>query len=743
MFRKTQSVRAAGVISMTASLRYLFVSLLILLVLPVSWAQAAERPKVGLVLSGGGARGAAHIGVLRELERQRIPVDFIAGTSMGSIIGALYASGMNADEVEAAYRMIDWEHIFSDAPPREELSLRRKFDDATFQIDKQFGFEDGRLRLPSGFIRGQKLELLLQDLLLHVAYVEDFDRLPIPFRAVASDISSNEVVVLGSGNIAMAVRASMAVPGVFTAVEYDGRLLVDGGITNNTPVDVVRAMGADVVIAVDIGSPLLGRDQISSMFSVAAQLSNILVRRTTEQQLATLTATDILITPDLGDFSSADFVNAVQLIDKGEAATTVAAERLAGLATPNRVAQACENCTQPLPVIDFIRIDNDTAIADEFIRLQLRQAVGDPLDLDMLRDDIGRLYGLDIFDSVTYDIEQRDGQDGLSLTLRQKAWGPRYLQFGLSYSSNLGDSSNLALLAGYTITPLNSLNGEWRNILRLGEEPGLVSELHQPLGINSRYFGNLVASYLNQRYNLIDDGNNTIAEARVERVGLDLALGREFGSVSDLRLGYRGYTGDTEIKIGDPNLPAEDFTGGEAYILGRYDSLDNFFFPRSGWYGNLEWLTSRESLGADEDFDQVGADIFGAWTRGRHTLQLGGRYQTTYNGTAPIQNSFRLGGLFNLPGYNDNELSGQNVALLRSGYLHQSDWTLMSMPTNLGVTLQYGGVFEDTGDLDWQDLTLAGALYLGLDTFIGPIYVGYGAAEAGHQSVYVRIGGLL
>ena len=705
-----------------------------------------KQPKIGLALSGGGARGAAHIGVIRELERQNIRIDYIAGTSMGAIIAGLYASGMSADQIEQAYRGIDWDNVLNDSPPRQELSMRRKFDQSIFQMDKKAGIKDGKLELPAGLIRGQKLELELQKLLMHVADVSDFDQLTIPFRAIASDIARNQAVVIKNGSMSQALRASMAVPGVFTPVHIDDRLLVDGGITNNLPVDVVREMGADIVIAVDIGSQLLKMDKTVSVITIAEQLTNVLVRRTTDEQIRTLAKGDILITPDLGMYSSGNFADSAPLIDKGEESAKGYITELARLQfhTPapksDTERNPCPSCDQAYPVISYIRVENDSKIDNDFLQGMLQQKIGQPLDLASLDNDIGRIFGLGTFDSVQYDLEKKGNETGLVLKVLEQPWGPNYLQFGLTMSSDFAKSNRFSIRFGYTKMPINSLNGEWRSILSLGEEPGIQTDLYQPLAIGSPWFIEPGAFAISNKYNIWEE-DQIIAETRIVRIGAQIAVGREFSSLGNLRLGLRRYTGSSDVIIGDPGFPEEDINAGEIYMEGRFDSLDNIFFPRHGWKGEIGWLGSRTELGADSDFDQAILKLLSAKTWDKHTLHLGGQVMTTYNGIAPIQNYFRLGGLFNLPGYSENELAAQNSVLAKVGYLRAFK-SLLAMPAYVGTTLQYGNVFQDESDIDLSDLKLAGSIYLGLQSVIGPLYLGYGLAESGESRIYFSIGGL-
>jgi NTE family protein len=702
----------------------------------------ADRLKIGVALSGGGARGAAHIGVLRELERQNIPIDYIAGTSMGAIIGAMYASGMNTEKIERVLVETDWDDIFRDQPPRRDASIRRKTEDRVFQVNKELGIKDGKVKLPSGLIQGQKLQLLLDKLFLPVAHVQNFNQLSVPFRAVATDIITSRAVVLESGSLSTAVRASMSVPSVFATVKMGDFILVDGGISNNLPVGVVRSMGADVVIAVDIGTPLLKEEELDSAIGVATQLSNILVRRTTDVQIETLTDRDVLITPELGRFSSSDFKNGATVIPMGEAATLAVAAKLRPLALAgndhNRYLADRQISEHEPPVISFIHIRNDSPLADEYIRSRLHQKLGDPLDFDQIEKDIGIIYGLEIFQIVEYSVVEESGETGLVVNVHQKPWGPRYLQFGLRYSSDFSDENNLALTLGYTVTPLNLWNGEWRTFLQLGEEPGVLTELNQPLGIDSPYFVNGILSFRNERFNIFRDGTKT-NQARARQYAVTGAVGREFSPWGDLRLGLSRSTSNNNVDAGPPSDEVFDVEGGELFALVRFDNMDSAFFPTSGVKGHAKWLGSRAYLGADNEFDQAQLDLTGAATFGSHTLLLSARYFTTFKGTVPLQNRFRTGGMFELPGFVENELSGQDLYLLRTIYQRKLA-NLFNTSPYLGLSVQYGQVFANDEDISLSEGIVAAAAWLGWESIFGPIYAGYGRADTGNQSLYIIMG---
>jgi len=351
--------------------------------------RTTERPKIGLVLSGGGARGAAHIGVLEVLEEMHIPIDCIVGTSMGSIVGGLYASGMSPAEINEALATIDWEDAFNDNIPREDRSFRRKRDDDLYLIKHKPGIgDDGKIKLPTGFLQGQKIDLIFKELTLPVSDIKNFDQLNIPFRAVATDITTGEMVVLSSGDLAKSMRASMSIPSIFAPMEMDGRLLVDGGVSNNLPVDVARDMGAEIVIVVDISTPLKKREELTSALSITAQLTGILTRRNTEAQIATLSGKDILIVPDLGDISSSDFNESGKAIPEGKAAAEQHREQLAGLAISqadyaNLVLAQPERKTT-LPVIEFVKLNNQSRVSDEVIMARLHVKTGEPRDVQAL-----------------------------------------------------------------------------------------------------------------------------------------------------------------------------------------------------------------------------------------------------------------------------------------------------------------------------------------------------------------------
>lgn len=426
---------------------------------------SASRPRIGLVLSGGGARGAAHVGVLKVLDEMRIPVDAIAATSMGALVGGLYASGMSATEIETLVTSLDWQDAFRDRPPRTALGFRRKQDDRNFLVRYSLGVSRDGFKLPMGLVQGQKQTQILRGATLRVADIDDFDRLPIPFRTIATDLESGEPVVMKSGDFVTAMRASMSAPGVFTPVERDGRLLVDGGLSDNLPVDIARAMNVEVLIVVDVSFPLYKRDELDSPISVTNQSIAIMVRNRTLEKLATLGDRDVLITPQLGTMGSAEFSRIPQALRSGEQAGRAMLAKLSAYSLDQAAYRrylAERNAREgDLPRIDFIRTDAASARYARVVEARVGDLRGATLDRARINDDLASLYALDLFESIDYNIVQQDGQNGLEFRLKRKSWGPNYVRVGLNLEDDFAGNSRYNAAARLIMTELNSWGAEW------------------------------------------------------------------------------------------------------------------------------------------------------------------------------------------------------------------------------------------------------------------------------------------
>ena len=705
-----------------------------------------ERLRVGLVLGGGGARGAAHIGVLKELERLRIPIDAIAGTSMGAIVGGLYATGVSAKELEELVSSLDWNAALSDTPEREDLSFRRKQDEREFPINFELGVRDAELILPKGAIQGQKLDLLLRELTLRASHITDFDDLPIPFRAIASDIVAGEAVVLASGDLTESIRASMSVPAVFAPARVGGRLLVDGGLIGNLPIDVMKAMGVDVVIAVDVEFPLYKSEELGSVLTISEQMLTILIRKETLRQIDTLNESDILIRPELGIYASTNFGDIVETIEPGQQAALAQSGKLQKLSLPEtdwaqHVAQRTMNFNDQQPLA-FVRVVHDGKLAPEVLESRLSVEAGDPINTRLLAENANRLYGLQLYEHVGYRlIDEGDGM-GVEYRAVAKSWGPNFLQFGVSLEDDFEGSTGFNLSARMTRGGLNKLGAEWRTDLQLGTDPALLTEFYQPLSFDSRVF---IAPRLEVRQSNLNtfSMNDTIARYRVSEGDLSLDFGRELGTVGEFRVGvYRGL-GEARVKVGDPGLPNIDFDTGGAFARFRFDSMDNSRFPREGMLAEILWNLSRSGLGADNNFDTIEGDFSKTWSRGKNSLQLGLNYATTLDSDNTVQDYFPMGGFLRLSGLERGEIAGPHAALARLVYYRRVGETtggVFETPIYLGFSAEAGNVWQTRSEIDFDSMQLNGSLFAGLDTYFGPVYLAAGFAEHGHTNFYLFIG---
>ncbi len=718
---------------------------------------AAARPRIGLALSGGGARGAAHVGVLKMLEELRIPIDCIAGTSMGAIVGGLYATGCSAAELEAIITTIDWTAAFSDFIPRTERSFRRKRDDDLYLVKNKPGIRGLDLLFPPGLLDGQKIDLLLKKHTLPVIGIRDFDSLSIPFRCVAADLATGEPVVIDHGDLALALRASMSIPIVFAPREIDGRLLVDGGIVRNLPVEALRQMGADVIIAVDISTPLLEREQIRSVLGVTDQIMGIMTRRDTDEQIASLRPGDVLIRPDLGGITTASFDRAAEAIPIGYDAAKAASDTLsrlslsygehwdylarrvyAGLVAKSAWRTTKLNTRRKPPVIDELRIANHSRLADGVIAARLDVETGERLDVDRLERDLDHIFGLELFESVYYDLIADSGRTALTVTLRERSWGPNYLQAGVAIFEEY-EGANFNLAAAYTRTAINRLNGEWRLGAQIGQEPGAFTELYQPLEKSLRHFFHIKAAFSDRADNVFDAEGNKISELGVRTYGGEIAGGRELGTFGEIRAGVLREAGTISTQVGAPGTPDLDFDTGEAFLQFSIDELDDVNFPRSGGDLRLQLAAGLEDLGSDAPYEQGTFEGSCAASLGRWTGLLEGFAATTRASDAPYQRLFRLGGFARLSGLEQNELVGQHAALL-SGLLYRriADFGVISLYA--GASLEYGNVFQTREEIAFDNGRAAGSAFLGLDTLIGPIYFAYGLAERGRENFYFFLG---
>jgi NTE family protein len=714
---------------------------------------ALVRPRICLVLSGGGARGIAHIGVLKVLEELKIPIDCIAGTSMGAVVGGLYASGMTAAQIDATMRSVDWQEAFRDAPPRRDLAFRRKQDDQNFLVRLPLGLKHGKILLPKGFIQGQKLQETLRQLTLPFSNSTDFDLLPTPFRAVATDLVTGNAVLLDKGDLSIAMRASISAPGLFAPVETQGLLLVDGGLAENLPIDVARQMHADILIVSDVSYPLQSRAALDSALSISNQMLAILVRKDTDRQRATLGASDVLIEPILGSASSTDFTAAISTIGAGENAARSMLGRLDGL----RVGDTAYNdylvrraAREPgLPPIKFVRVDEQSKRYEATIMAEMRPLVGKPLNVDAVGRRITELYGLGNFETLDYAlVDQGQGADeetGLEVRARRKSWGPNYVRFGLDLEDNFQGNSRYNAAARFILTELDKLGGELVTDVQIGSDPKVASEFYQPLNATRTWF--IAPSLRVEARDLQIYSNDVeVADYRDREAEAAFDIGRTLGNWGEIRIGYHRINGAATVRLGDPTLVESAYNNGELFAKFSYDRLDNLHFPREGSQFTLQWDANRADLGGDRPFDKVKADWLMARSLGRNSLLLWASAGSVVGGTinpTAVPDLFSLGGFFNLSGLAPSSLYGPDYAIARAIYFRKigrGGEGFFEFPAYVGMSLEMGNTWQTRRDMSFGSTRKDASVFFAFDTFLGPVYLGSGYDTAGHSAYYLFLG---
>jgi NTE family protein len=720
---------------------------------PDAAVPASTRPKIGLVLSGGGARGITHIGVLKVLEEARIPVDFVAATSMGSIVGGLYAMGMPPPEMQRVIATVDWTTLFSDSPSRRELSFRDKEIDRRFPLPLEIGIRDGEFRGFRGVLSGANLTLYLHELASAADGVKELDRLPIPFRCVSTNMVTGTPYVFTTGPLYIAMRSSMSIPGVFSPTEVEGQILGDGGLVDNLPVDVVRKMGADIVIAVNIGTPLATRDQLSSIVGLTGQMINILTEQNVRAQLATLTANDVLIAPDLGSLSAADFDKASDFIRLGEEAARAALPRLSALALSEPAYAAYKAglptiAATPPPTIDFVRIEGTRWANPEALSARLAIPLGEPLDIKKVDDRVSRLYGSNEYESIEYHVVDEGGQSGLVFDVHEKAIGPNFLRFGLNYSTDFQGESAFSLLAGLKRVWVDSLGAQLLAELELGRIVGARGQFYQPLDDRETFFVSAQGSLENApRY--VFSGSDRVAEYEIETNSGGVDAGLRIGDGGQLRFGpiYTYYKGTPTVAL--PGFPVARETDAGVRALARWDNLDNAFFPRSGVHADLDLFYGNRTqrLGSDtpEVSKRIGRGELAANAGVGFTtddfVNVAGRFGGLSRDDPSLVNPFLLGGFLNLSGLRNQQLAGSYVGFGRVVYYHR----LLTAPwlgggVFAGGSLEAGNAWQQRSAVSANDLVAAGSAFIAADTFLGPLYFAYGRASGGAASFYLLLG---
>lgn len=727
------------------------IALFVSLALAVS-QDASGPPGVALVLSGGGARTVAAVGVLEELERLHVPVDFVVGCEGGALIGGLYAAGRTPAEVARLVAGDDWIDAIEGREARRTLSWRRRVESRDFLFEVPVTLREGSVALPKGLLRTRRLNLLVDSESLVALGESEFDRFPTPFRAVATDLATGEAVVL-ERELASALLASHATPLLLPPIELEGRSLTSGVLSNPLPASVALARGARVVIVVDCTADAGGRKPVEDALDVASALLVLEGSRRRREELAALRPGDVRLEPQLGKLSPFDHREPEKVLEAGRAAVRAAQARLEPLALDpeawSKHVAAREARRMKLPSIARVRFEERGVISERVLEAQVESGAEAALSRDTLAKDLERLYGLDLHQRIAVkaqsapQTEASEAEDELVFHTEPAPWAPVQLRTGGVIEGDLRGDAAFALGIALNWRPFNAWGGEWRNRVEFGSRFTLASEYYQPLDARQLWFFALMVGW-NQRRTNITSGNDALAEYEVAWLEGGLDLGRVLSDWGELRVGARGADARANLKTGDPaNFGPAAFQQGGVRTLLTIDTFDSTGFPREGHFLRTEWNEPVDELGGNDEAT-LRVDWNSAWSFGATTVAPGALFGTALDNGGTVSNLFPLGGFLRLSGYQRDELSGRHAALARVvvwrelGRRAHSD-ELVSY--HLGCSLEAGNVFVDRDDIRADAALLSGSAFLGFSTVFGPAYVGVGSSEGGRVTAFVAVGG--
>lgn len=707
---------------------------------------AAHRPRIGLALSGGGALGLAEIGVIQWMEENHIPVDRVAGTSMGSIIGAMYATGMSAEEIRKFAEKVDWEQALLPEPIYSQMSYRRKEDRRDFLINAPLGLKHG-LAGPNGFNSGEGVGLLLDRIAFPESGLASFDDLPIPFRCVATDMQSGDVVVLQDGPLAQAVRASMAIPGVFTPVEIKGHVLADGGMVQNIPVETVKKMDADAVIAVELRLPPGDVKDLGSLTGVLSRAIDVMI---TQNERRSLALADVKVSVDMKGFWISDYTRVDELVRLGyqTAAGQSAALLRYEIQDPAEWQQYLDERTarkrRPIQKIEAIEVTGADRDTDRRIQNRLSKDVGQPLDLHKVETQLTRIAGEGQFDQLGYEGFVQNGVPALRVTAHEKAYGPPFVDLAVNVDGSGVAAFDFSAGARVTFMDVAHHGGEWRNDLLFGSNNLAASEFYQPIGQSPFFVAPYIfaSKYARNSFN----GLTRVAVFGDERAGGGFDIGYNSGRLSEFRIGYELFEGKLNPLVGEAGLPIVHGSTGEFRARYVWDGQDSPSVPGRGTRVVATLSRVLQSPDLPHPIGQLDVQTSTFIPLGPKTsLFSAASGGTTFRGSAGPFQVFALGGPFHLGAYLPQEFLGNHYAYASLGFRRE----LYKLPQFVGKKIYWGGWYEagsafGTVASDPGPLVVRGSFNLGViaDTIVGPIAIAGSVSQTGQSRVNFSIGKL-
>jgi len=701
----------------------------------------STRPRIGLVLEGGGALGFAHVGVIEWLEANHIPVDDVAGTSMGGLVGGLYASGNSPKEIRRFVDGIDWSTVLSGQLRFPALSFRRKEDRVAYPNRMEFGLKGG-LSLPNGLNSGAAVGLLFDRAMLPYYDLQSFDDLPIPFRCVATEITTGKAHVFKDGSLAQALRATMSIPGVFSPVRHGNEIYSDGGAVDNLPVDVARAMGAQVVIAVYLDTGAVDPTTFNSLVGVAGRNVSIMIAA---NELNSMKNADVLVKADLSKYGSADFVKSAEIIPLGVAAAEAKAAELKKYALNDEDWKAYVAARQArrrthVPVPQFVDVYGLKGRQQSEVAAVFSKYVGKPVDTTKVEESIANLEGTGTYSTINYNIVDKDGRPGLLIRPRTKEYGPPFVNLGLTLSSN--DSNNIQLGAGARATFMNLVGpgSELRLDGMVGQMAGVTAELYKPLIAGKRWFA-APHGYVTHSVTSYFSGSDQLAQYRERRNGLGVDLGYQFNAKTELRVGedYQWY--GEHRTIGTPIEQEFSLTPLVTLVRFQYLGQDDVMVPTHGSVVQSTYNYYTQKPNATGGYSQMSLRAEHFIPMGRRGILIGAIGGGTSFGADNLGLAgFQLGGPLRLSAYSRGELLGNDYFLGQAGYLYR----LAKLNPVIGDSIYAGGLYEVGkiigGNIATPSLPNDVAGFVVVKTLIGPLFGGGSVGDSGHYKWFFGLG---
>lgn len=695
---------------------------------------------IGVALEGGGALGTAHIGVLQWFEKHHIPIDYLAGTSMGGLVGGLYATGKSADELKELVETANWPLLLGGGTPYQDLAFRRKEDARQVPNSIVIGLKNGP-QLPPGLNTGHQINLLIDRETLAYGNLQSFNELPIPFRCVATELLSGKAHVFKDGSLSDALRSTISIPGVFDPVHLGDKIYVDGGLVDNLPTDVVRQMGADVVIAVHLQISKASAKEIQSAFSVLGRSVELIIAET---ELRGMAGADLIVRANVEDYTSMDYVKSAKLIKIGYDAAEAKSGILMKYALNNADwAEYVQKKNARMQFVSgapqFVEVTGVDERAVASMKKFLSQVLGRPLDVNEFDNLLTRLTGVGRYDSITYEMIKKGGQEGLLVTVHEKGYAPPMLQPSFLVDGTQSDDVTFTMGARLTFMDVAGYRSEWRTDFKFGETYGIATELYKPITPLSRWY---VLPFMNASQGGFEIyyKHNPRVIYRLDNVLGGGNIGYLFNRFNELQAGYGiGYVNST-LRLGMPEFSS--FNGRIGAFQMRYvrDHTNEAVIPTNGHYleGNFYWYDSNP--GATTAFPSL--ELFAAYY---HPLsekssifgQAHGGSTFGYDNVGTPH--FFLGKPGLLSAYGLNELFGNQYFLGRVGYLYR----LFTLPTFVGKSVYFQGsaeVGKMYGDPQAPKLSADGVGGVILETAFGPVFLGGAYGDTGHQKLFFQLG---